>query len=177
MELLRQLGPSIMVCIGAAVAVLLLMRETKRRFKVDRETKPFSRHGQLPRNTFTEEADEPPEMLRWQVELHELARDTKAELDSKMRALQAISLLADETAQRLETLIGRAERLGSRPPSDSDVEFPDGVEPKRSDIQCITPASGGRVYSLADQDKSAVEIAQETGLAIGDVEFLLALRS
>ena len=56
--------------------------------------------------------DAPPEILRWQVEMHETARDLKGELDSKMGALQALVRIAQEESERLEAAIDRAERLG-----------------------------------------------------------------
>lgn len=49
-------------------------------------------------------ADAPAEVLRWQVEMHETARDLKAELDTKMRALQVLIRDADEKIARLESL-------------------------------------------------------------------------
>jgi hypothetical protein len=49
-------------------------------------------------------ADAPVEVLRWQVEMHETARDLQAELDTKMRALQVLMRDADEKIARLEKL-------------------------------------------------------------------------
>jgi hypothetical protein len=43
-------------------------------------------------------ADAPPEVLRWQVEMHETARDLKAELDSKLSAIQALVAMARDNA-------------------------------------------------------------------------------
>jgi hypothetical protein len=53
--------------------------------------------------------DAPPEVLRWQVEMHETARDLKAEIDSKYAALSALTRLAKEEADRLENLLKRLE--------------------------------------------------------------------
>ena len=44
----------------------------------------------------------PPEVARWQVAMHETARDLSAQLDSKMSALQALIADADRAADRLE---------------------------------------------------------------------------
>ncbi len=54
-------------------------------------------------------ASVPPEVLRWQVELHDTARDLKAEIDSKLVALNALTRLAREEADRLERLLEQAK--------------------------------------------------------------------
>lgn len=59
-------------------------------------------------------ADAPRDVLRWQVEMHETARDLKAEIDSKLSVLQTLVSLADEQTTRLEAAIARAEALGVR---------------------------------------------------------------
>jgi hypothetical protein len=43
-----------------------------------------------------------PDLNPWKVEMFELARDFKAQLDSKMRALQILIADADRAADRLE---------------------------------------------------------------------------
>jgi hypothetical protein len=58
-----------------------------------------------------ERTTEPVEMLRWQVEMHETARDLKAEIDSKMVALQILIRDARQEQERLATLLARAEQI------------------------------------------------------------------
>ncbi len=45
------------------------------------------------------------EMDRWEVHMHETARDLSAQLDSKMVALQHVIRLAEERSARLEELL------------------------------------------------------------------------
>lgn len=45
------------------------------------------------------------ELRRSQVEMHELLREWKAELDNKMRALQLLILEAEQKQQQLERLL------------------------------------------------------------------------
>lgn len=52
----------------------------------------------------------PAEVLRWQVELHDTARDLKAEIDSKLVALDALTRMARQEADRLERLLKEAEK-------------------------------------------------------------------
>jgi hypothetical protein len=57
--------------------------------------------------------DAPPEITRWQVEMHDLARDLKGELDTKIAVLEHLVIEARAEADRLEALVERAA------PSDS----------------------------------------------------------
>ena len=52
--------------------------------------------------------DAPDELLRWNVEMHEIARTLKGELDSKIRVLNALVLQSRREADRLERLIEQA---------------------------------------------------------------------
>jgi hypothetical protein len=65
--------------------------------------------------------DAPPETIRWQVEMHDTARDLKAELDSKISIAQTLIAMAQEERLRLEETIERAERIGV-PASASSLE-------------------------------------------------------
>jgi hypothetical protein len=56
--------------------------------------------------------DAPREVVRWQVEMHETARDLKAELDSKISVLQTLVGMAREERQRLEETMHQAAQMG-----------------------------------------------------------------
>lgn len=139
--------------------------------------------------------DAPPEVLRWQVEMHETARDLKAELDSKMSALQAlIGLVRDETA-RLEAAITRAHRLGvtghgslldeverltseltgDQESFDHDDQGAELTSGRLAELPC-TSAQRSQIYLLADRGQSPAEISDAVGVTEGDVELLLAVR-
>ncbi len=55
-------------------------------------------------------ADAPPEINRWQVEMYELSREMKGELDTKMAVLQILIRNASEAAERLEQALAQAEQ-------------------------------------------------------------------
>lgn len=57
--------------------------------------------------------DAPPEAVRWHVEMHEIARDAKAELDSKMRALTVLLRDAAEQEERLRRLLAECQQRDS----------------------------------------------------------------
>lgn len=96
---------------------------------------------------------------RWEVEMHETARELSAQLDAKMSALQALIRDADRAAQRLEAALGKAT-------PDADRTEPAGR----------TPASREEIYTLADYGFDSPEIARRTGVPVGEVELILGLR-
>lgn len=112
--------PQILMFGGLAVGGLLLMR-ARQSFRTSRE-----REEESPRRTERHPlenlltgagrdqafSDAPPELLRWQVEMHETARDLKAEIDTKLISLQAIISLARDERARLEEVISRGRKVG-----------------------------------------------------------------
>ena len=131
--------------------------------------------------------DAPPDLLRWQVEMHETARHLKAELDSKMGALQAITRIASEESARLEAAIARAERLGISTCADTlaaiealngNDDFGNGLLPSASLAKSEEIAARrDAVFQLADQGLASKAIAQSIGAPLGDVELLMSLRT
>ena len=114
---------------GLVVVIWLLMRRSERYFGRRTGSDDFSPRRQRPTDKDHRPlSDAPPELLRWQVEMHETARDLKAELDSKMGVLQQLNLLAMEQVQRLELAVARAGQIelapGARPPA-ADVPADD----------------------------------------------------
>ncbi len=93
----------------------------------------------------------PTEVLKWQVELHDLGRELKAELDSKLIAVRAMTLAYDEASTRLVNLLRAAEGVGN------------GVE---SIVQ--------RARRLAAQGHTLPEIATSLGINESDVALLLS---
>ena len=54
--------------------------------------------------------DAPPELSRWQVDMHATARELKAELDSKIGVLQTLLGMARQEIQHLESAMLRSGR-------------------------------------------------------------------
>ncbi len=106
----------------------------------------------------------PPEEVLWEVRMHELARDLSAQLDSKMRALQALIADADRAAARLES--------ASTPTADKPQPPP--AEAESSDS--FLPQHREEVHTLADYGFPAAEIASRLGVPVGEVDRILGLR-
>ncbi len=89
-----------MFAAGMALATVILMRRLWRRPRHSRQVLPLARPTRD-----RPAADLSQEVLRWQVEMHELARDLKGELDSKIRVFDALVREAREERQKLEALL------------------------------------------------------------------------
>lgn len=76
-------------------------------------------HARHPATQFTgtHSLGAPAEVLRWQVELHDLARELKAELDSKLIAVRTMTTAYDQAARRLGEMIRLAEQVQLAPDS------------------------------------------------------------
>jgi hypothetical protein len=141
------------------------------------------------------------------TEVEELTRRCAAHLDNKAARLEYLISLADERLARLEALTSEAHHAppsAVRPPqppagagmphdapappgsaSGDELRLRNAVEsaaspPRRAPDPLASPARDPltqRVYDLADQGVSQLEIAQRLDEQIGKVELILALRA
>jgi len=126
----------------------------------------------------------PPEVANWEVQMHETARDLTGQLDSKMRALQALIAEADRAAARLEAALGKADeppRRGDQAEGLAPVPSPDPAPADRPDaapesVQQPAESRREQIYTLADYGYDAGEIARRVGSPVGEVELILGLR-
>jgi hypothetical protein len=105
---------SLLMLAGIALATFILLRGTRAylaRSRADK-TSPQKIRDELTKMETKQTAIPPKELLRWEVEMHETARDLKAEIDTKLAALQALTISAREESERLEAAIAKAETLG-----------------------------------------------------------------
>ncbi len=132
----------------------------------------------------------PDDVARWEVRMHETARELSAELDSKMRALRVLIEEADRAAARLEA--AQLEAATGGPPAAADSPASDAVaagdqaqalklppsQPPPSEKRNRTSARQRRqeIFTLSDYGYGAPEIAQRIGVPVGEVELVLGLR-
>ena len=115
------------------------------------------------------------------VELSEMARQISGQLDTRSEKLH---MLIEDADQRIAKLQQLEQRTSSAAPT--AYVPPPLAEPPRwaanSEIARVAPKSEPAdtqhqpVYSLADQGRSATEIAHELSRPRGEVELILALR-
>jgi hypothetical protein len=183
-----------MLALGIAMMLVILLRRSGRYYhklkrQAKRAAKPTAqqtRREEQMANMFDRASpllDAPSTVVRWQVEMQELARELKAEIDTKMRILQVLVRRSNEAAERLEAAAARAERLGCVDRRQA-VEL-DSIESLAEDAAANrsatpsppVPAYSDQVYAMADSGTNAADIANHIGLPIGDVELVLSLRS
>ena len=97
----------------------------------------------------------PRDVLKWQIELHDLGRALKAELDTKMIAVREITRQYELAAERLAAMIKLAEQLNTQ------------------NAHSHASASVGLVRQLHAAGKSVASIASELSLQASDVQALL----
>ncbi len=152
-----------------AITITLLMRgyRYQRRQKRGGSSLP-SRHP-VEKDPRGLRAGAPDSIVRWEVEMQELARDLKAEIDSKMIALEHLIQDADRAANRLETA------LGSVPANATNTECaekPQATKLQTSDNEALRE----EVYTLADYGFAFADIASRLATPVGQVELILRLR-
>ena len=187
MLLLAQIqGTTLLFLAGLVLTCGVLLLRTHRQLSKRPRTEmpsPATFSQPRPQPALGHRLDAQRDLRQWEVEMHDLARELRGELDSKIAILEHLIQDATQQADRLEAAIGRAEeiRVGrademhaqslveNRSPSPTRV---DGIHRPTS------PASRrhAEIYSLADQGLSSAAIATRLGSPIGEVELILGLR-
>lgn len=153
-----EFDPNLMFLLGVIIMIGVLMRRYMMRYR--RRARQHAAYDTTHTERLLKKStilDAPAEVLKWQVEMHETARDLKAELDSKMRALQALMVQAHEQEVRLADLLRRAH-------------------PSASAASPLADHVRRTIFELADRGMGTRDIASQVGLTAGDIEFALRLR-
>ena len=195
--------------LGVGLMIAILFRRYLRYFgKLKREKKREEKKAKSSKTPCPREpaglakqslVDAPDNVLRWQVEMHDTARDLKAELDSKIGVLQSLVKMADDRIAQLTSLVERTRAAAH--PGDGIEAARQLVDEMRTTVSQATDlqkdgltTAGSRVestgfgmpgnndmrqsiYQLADRGLDASQISEKTGRSLGDVEFILALRT
>ncbi len=166
----------------AALLVILLMRSTRRREQIN-ANRP------KPRTPVDRAADE---AAPWMSELQQSADEICRRIDERIQRLQAAERAADERLTRLNGLLDQVEEWRTRR-ADSVVKAhhaaasrPIAVEAAPTAVACdvrsvpsdvARPAGelSRRVAALAARGRSSIDIAEELGRPLGEVELLLNL--
>ena len=106
---LRSLLPAAVILLFVIILMKRIKRRTQRRPK---ELEPIVKVKLRSVVSADPLRDASPGMQRWQVGMHETARELSAQLDSKMRLLQSFTRSAAQEADRLEALLERVEGRG-----------------------------------------------------------------
>lgn len=192
MPLFAETGlPTLFFLMAMMVTIGLLLMRSQRYFS--RPNRGQGTSVQAPRSrseTPSGRFGPPPEMISWEVSMHDTARDLSAQLDSKMAALEHLIRDADRAAARLEASLDKARgratedrpaqlppasqaeslRLAGRTGTNSPRDDEPGALHRSADVRYQ------EIYTLADYGYPASEIAQRMGSPVGEVELILSLR-
>ena len=114
MLLLAKIPSEVLFAVAMGVLTMLLLRMSLRRY---RQTKDNRILAQLPRPEQSSKKsglDAPDNIARWEVHMHDRARELSAQLDSKMLALQHLTASAARQAERLEKAVADAKQLDAK---------------------------------------------------------------
>jgi hypothetical protein len=199
--MLPETASSLLIVAGLAVAVYLLTRRKYAVGWVESASADADPRGSVHPSSFrlhpSSSDNAPPELLRWQIEMHDTARELKGQLDCKLSALQALVALARRESDRLEAAILRAEQLDISAPQGTLAQLQNLADPASlADPTALATAAGYlsplpgctdsdlfaanrrllELSRLADQGLSPAEISHLLSLPLGEVELLLSLR-
>jgi hypothetical protein len=115
-------------------------------------------------NTLAQQRHVERDMQKLLTELHEMARQMNAQIDTKAAKLEALIAEADQ----------KIARLNGNVPADDAVET---VAEEPQEEASIAPTyQHATLYELADEGHDVEEIARRTDRPRGEVELILALR-
>ncbi|QDU91659.1 hypothetical protein Pla175_50890 [Pirellulimonas nuda] len=109
---LAAITPQILFIAGCALLVYILMRRSYRFFGAAkrRSTGPIDVQHRPVTQWDGVQADADARVNRQQVELEEMSRQMRGEIDSKLIALRELSARCDAQIAKLESLLDRAQR-------------------------------------------------------------------
>lgn len=121
MWLLAKIESPWLLLVGLALLTFILLRRSYRYYRRKKKEDKKNVVAEIQRRGEKSEPrrdlpliDAPVELTRWHVEMHEVARDINAELNSKMISMQALIRLADEATQRMKLVAARLEESNAQ---------------------------------------------------------------
>ncbi|MBX7165979.1 MAG: hypothetical protein K1X74_06485 [Pirellulales bacterium] len=185
-------GGTALCLMGLLMVVGVLLMRTSRQLRRG-ATAAASKGASLPRlvpGEATLPADAPKQLTRWEVSLHEVAREHTARLDSKIVALQQLVITAQQESARLERLLADVTRADLSRRSDEAASAiagphltrntaPPRVATAVTQAAAIQGTADSRYDAIVELDRQGVDraaIARRTGLPIGEVDLVLDLR-
>lgn len=186
MTMIAEVNPQQLFLVAAiAILIVVLMRRWNRYFsRQDRGCSSAVRPAR-PETESSASAATPNELARWEVRMHDLARDLSGQLDSKMGALEHLIRDADRAAARLEKALAAARSDPTDPSAADQAEKLKTTDPAEPELLSAADAPADdltrdqryeEIYTLSDYGLEPSEIAQRVGSPVGEVELILGLR-
>lgn len=110
-----QLLTSLLVVGLALTTAALLMRTARRLSRRTSTAEPIVDSRRVVEPGHPKATCPPPELVQWEVQMHETARELTSVLASRISVLRALVAEADRAAARLETALDAAAQLAAQP--------------------------------------------------------------
>lgn len=180
--------PDFLFFAGVSLAcAILLMRSLKKLRQPARKAPTPARRDEPHKQSL--------EFNRWEVRMHETARELIARIDTKLVLLERLIRDADDRIARLESIQDRIVQMetrhdelafapSERSPPGSQFSFPETIR-EATEAKCPSPPPKASpasrraedIYALADAGRSSIEIANQLQTPVGEIELILGLRS
>ncbi|HEV3417524.1 MAG TPA: hypothetical protein VG056_11940 [Pirellulales bacterium] len=195
-------GAQLIFLLGLGLVIVVLLVRSRRYFRQVTQYQVPTARPVKKSEPIRASAAPPRDYEKWEVAMHELARELSGQLDSKSRVLELLIREANEAAARLEAAVGGAKSAKHEVRSAKDESVSRGsraaLSPQTHDYPPEAPhktiagkpskpsskpfkIAGNprfeRVYALADAGMSPTTIANQIGSQVGEVELILSLRS
>jgi hypothetical protein len=189
---------------GVALACAVLLFRSQRRIRQQRGSQAAAPPAWSPRGPSQLAApnrlDGPLELERFEVQMHDMAREVTARIDNKIGILEHLIRDADARIARLQAVgewMDRSATLDAK--LDAEAGCESGIvlsklsaggrgagtstanlslegAPQRPARIAAASRSQEEIYALADAGHSSAEIASQLSSPIGEVELILGLR-
>ena len=157
--LLETNGTILLVVVVLALAIVIIVPRMLRRKRKTPE-RPFER--------ISTDSSAKNTMEGLIVQLHDVGRELKAQLDTKMKTLDILIQEADKKIQSLRAVLGKETAEAAAPHAAAVTQPPPPAENlSKEQLQ---------VYQLSDAGERIVNIARRTGLQPGEIKLILELR-
>jgi len=113
-----EISPATLFFLGVLVIAVVLLRLFTRQLRQNRRAALPPENLKIHARS-REDLNTPPAVARWEVQMHETARDLMGQLDSKIAILNQLIGNAEQLAERLENACLRASNLPLGTPDDA----------------------------------------------------------
>lgn len=178
------LEPGSLALLGVAViGITLLMRLTARRVMQSRKQAPKVEPETVRKKGRIQHAQQTLEQTM--LELDDLSRQVHGQLDTKLARLETLIRDADRRIERLARMQSDTESSASLdillskevPHGFVSAEATSNTSPRADQSgEKIRDRKQTRILALADEGFGSEEIAEKTGIHMGEVELILGLR-
>ena len=141
--------PSLLPLAAVIIAIMVLLRRLRRHRSRQKPHKGYLVRTPRPKKgTRSHHLDAPDDVLRWEVEMHEIVRDFSAQIDSKASLLGNLIREADRAAARLEAALdssGANTTSTDKPASQAPLPLETLDDALREEIQMLSNYGYDRV--------------------------------